>query len=187
MVDTGAFTDSDLFILGTSKECSQELFQHQIDLQAIFGGKLIIPVHFTIQRFRCFDENELRGLFDDFNTVLTDFQPFPVQSRRIVAVYSEFRHARVLKWHILLSDLIQQLSTATEQLITAHGAKSMLPSRWISDLISALEDIDDMGFHRNLDLIPILDPLFTVEQITIARFTKQDDFEVLLEYPLGAV
>jgi hypothetical protein len=175
----------DLFIVGTSYQCSKELQTHQLGLQEMFGGRLIEPVHYTIQRFRFFEEERLQDFRDELKQSLRNILPFPVQAQNIVTLYSEYRRARVLKWHINLTSELQNVADLVEKLLNLHKGKSMLPSRWISDLITALEDIQDMGFQRNLQLIPVPDPLFKVEQLILAQFTNQQDFKILEEFPLN--
>jgi len=176
----------DIFVLGTPVICSDRLFEHQLELQELFGGQLISPIHFTFQRFRCFDESILRGFLSDLRTSLSQISCFPVHALSIVPLYSEFRHARVLKWHISLSEPLQRLSDTLEKILLARGGKSLLPARWMSDLITSLEDIQELGFHRDLRLTRIPEPLFTIEQVVISQFTNQGDFQTLEVFPLTA-
>lgn len=174
----------DLFLLGTPRLCSDELTRSQLALQAQFGGRLITPAHFTIRRFRFNDEAECHVFLNELRQVVGKMPAFPLKSFSVVSVYSEFRQARVMKWHIILSQPLQTLTDTIEQLIVRSGGKSLVPSRWISDQITALEGIEDMGFFRDLLQIPIPDPLFNIEQVNLAYYSPEQDFQTLETFPL---
>lgn len=174
----------DLFLLGTPRLCSDELTRSQLELQAKFGGRLITPAHFTIRRFRFDDEAECHVFLNDLRQAVGQMPAFPLKSFSVVSVYSEFRQARVMKWHIILSQPLQTLTDTIEKLIVHSGGKSLVPSRWISDQITALEGIEDMGFFRDLLQIPIPDPLFNIEQVNLAYYSPEQDFQTLETFPL---
>ena len=161
----------DLFIFGTPREQSPEFCGHQLELQQRFGWELISPINFTFQHLRMFGDDK------------SDLQA------RLHLLYSD-----------IMADRLSQIGSmrGLGPLLQEHAPviKLMLPARWISDQITALENVDEyihieqMGFHRNLELIRVPDPLFNIEKVLIAQSGQdglsQDGFTTLNEFSLAA-
>lgn len=180
-----AIRTGNTFLLLSPTQVQTELDAHVQRLQQILGGRRIDPLHFTSQRFTFQDEAGWSGFCQELGERLSEVPPLVFHATGLVPLYSEYRQARVLKWRILPNEELVEFSRMIETMLTRHGGRSFFPRGWHTKLITALEHVDrvDLSLRHEEQRIPW--PLFTTERIILSRFTSQDDYETLEEFPLS--
>lgn len=155
------------------------LLRHQETLRKIFAGRPISPIHLTCQRFESQGYSTLQKMMRDLETALSDFQPIPITALSLVPMFSKFRQTNILKWQILLTKQLQRFCSTLGNLLIAAGVSSLYPPGWASDLVTALENINEINPDSHLSLIQYPHHLFTIRQVTFSKIKDQNRFNIL--------
>jgi hypothetical protein len=175
-----------LFILLAPTALSVETENHQQALQALFGGTITAPVHFTCQRFMFPEEAGLQRFMAGLKARLAESLPIPVSAYAVVPLYSQFRRGRVLKWRITISPALEAFASAVAGELSASGGLSLYPPGWRSTLITALDCIDSLDVEGKDAGLLYPQPLFVGDQVLLSRFIGLGRYETLEAFPLSA-
>jgi hypothetical protein len=163
----------------------------QRELQAIYGGELIDPVHLTFQRFLPRDDAHARQIVHSTRGMLSCFQPFPLWAGSTFSAYSKFRQGRILKWRLLPCDPATEIEAVLSAMLDEMNAPVVNPpADDRKDIrrrraVTALEDISDLDSAPAGAGTEYPYPLFTAGTVTVSRVTGPNRFEIAARFPLG--
>lgn len=159
------------------------LQQHQMELQRVYGGQVMEPVHLTSQRFTLEHPQQYQALLDELGRLAERWQAFTVSASGLLPFHSEYRRAHIIKWKILPPDEMMNFSSQLEQILTNIGGTSLYPPGWVSTLVTALTGIDPACTSEEPDLL-YPQPLFTPGILTVSRIHSPTEFEILEQIPI---
>lgn len=174
----------DIFVLLLPAENEvPALGQHQLRLQAIFGGHFEVP-HLTCQRIGVADEALVPSLTAQLRSQLASRQPFPLIAAGVQVLSRDGRSA--LKWQVPLTREMRRIEERVDDVVQAHKGICRYVRSAGRPGVTALRDIQDLD--RNLGNSGFRFPchLFTAQAVQIARQISPREFAILDSFPLGA-
>ena len=113
----------DIFVLFLPAENEvSSLRQHQLRLQAIFGGHFEAP-HLTCQRFGVADEALVPRLTTQLRGQLASMQPFPLTAAGVQVLSRGGRS--VVKWQVPMTRAMQRIEETVDREATLHFGASL--------------------------------------------------------------
>ncbi len=154
--------------------------QRQSDLQQIYDGRAVLPVHQTCQRLEVDSSQALDGLVERLHAFC---QRVPVSLSTLTAaaltpLYSNYRQGYILKWdtqdtqELATDEHQRRFAAALEHAIQGEGVTMLYPAGWVSTLITALEGI----FTPEQEEPRLLEqpyPLFTPRLLSVSRLIQK--------------
>ena len=175
----------DIFVLFLPAENEvSSLRQHQLRLQAIFGGHFEVP-HLTCQRFGVADEALVPRLTAQLRSQLVSMRPLPLTAAGVQVLSRGGRS--VLKWQVPLTDE----GDATHRgdggyLVQAHKGICRYVRSAGRPGVTALRDIQDLDRDPGRTGLTFPCHLFTARVVQISRQISPREFAILDSFPLGA-
>ena len=154
------------------------LLQRQLELQQVYGGQVMEPVHVTCQRFPPLNPQQYQALLAQLSSLAASYQHFEVSAHGLVPLHSDYRQVHILKWEISREARLVNFSAQLEHILEITGITSLYPPGWVSTLVTALEDISapDRDEPR---LLEEAYKLFTPRILTISKIHGPSEFEIL--------
>ena len=176
--------DGDYCLLAIPESTPAPLYEHQRQLQKIYGGFITSPVHLTLQRFTTTQPHSLSGLQHYLQDLLLEILPLQMNAKMIYPLYSEFRQSEIIKWEIDVTKKIRDFFVCLEETLPLFGCISQYPDGWTSSLITALEEVSPNGNHAPPDIADAPRPLFIADKILISRINSYRDYLLVDEYSI---
>lgn len=173
------------------------LRKHQMDLQMMLGGRLPEPTHLTCNRFEAAvdhlidtghpeqaEPRVLGRLRGELANRLANTKPFTLKPLAYLPQYSPLRFVHILKWQVESDENLRRMHRLIEDALDAARCLSLYPKGWVSTLVTALEDIQQIKLNPQAVSVPLCDPLFTVGEVLITHIRAKDDFKVVARLPI---
>jgi len=176
--------DGDYCLLAIPESTPATLYEHQRQLQQIYGGFITSPVHLTLQRFTTTRPHSISALKHNLQDLLPGILPLQIKAKMLYPLYSEFRQSEIIKWEIEVSKKIRYFFAHLEETLPLFDCVSQYPVGWISSLITALEEVSPNGNNAPPDIVDAPRPLFIADKILISRINGYRDYLLVDEYSI---
>lgn len=173
----------DIFVLLTPPhELTEADFPWQLTWQATFGGRCTNPLHVSLQRFICPEEEALHLLIDALQSATMSLKPLHLTGVDLRPLYSSFRETYILKCRVRRDAPLEALDLVTRQTVLANGQQPHY--RYLAVLVTVLEGI---GKPQSLAPEPFAQPvpLFFGSRMVVSRVIGQESYQVIAEWSLN--
>lgn len=160
------------------------LYEHQHQLQHIYGGFITSPIHLTLQRFTTTTPHSLSALKQNLQDVISGLLPLQLHAKMIIPLYSEFRQSEIIKWEIEITKKTRDFFARLEEILRLSDCVSQYPTGWTSSLITALEEVSPNGDNTPANLVDAPRPLFSADKILISRINNYRDYLIIDEFSM---
>jgi len=176
--------DGDFCLLAIPESTPAPLYEHQRQLQQIYGGFITSPVHLTLQRFTTLTPNSLSALKHNLQDLLPGILPLQMHAKMSYPLYSEFRQSEIIKWEIEVTKDIRNFFVRLEEILRLSACVSQYPTGWTSSLITALEEVSTNGNNAPVNMVDAPRPLFSANKILISRINSYRDYLIIDEFSI---
>ncbi|MEZ4621001.1 MAG: hypothetical protein R2867_36625 [Caldilineaceae bacterium] len=172
----------DIFVLLTpSPTLSSSDFPWQLAWQARYGGTITDPLHVSLQRFICPDEEQLGEVIRALQAATTRCTPLPLVGVDVRPLYSAFREKYILKCRTERTSALQSLDDLINTLLETHGLTPHY--RKLAVLITVLEAIAK-PVSMSPQPLPMPQPLFIGCQLVVSRVTGQERYDMIAQWDM---
>ena len=173
----------DIFVLFRPAENEvSSLRQHQLRLQAIFGGHFEVP-HLTCQRFGVADEALVPRLTAQLRSQLVSMRPLPLTAAGVQVLSRGGRS--VGKWQVPLTRGMQRIEETVDDVVQAHKGLCRYLRSAGRPGVTALRDIQDLDREPGLTGLIFPCHLFTAQAVQVSRQISPQEFAILDSVLLG--
>ena len=170
----------------TNKVEIDQLRQHQLSLQAKFGGTLVQQHHLTCQRFASQDKQLLKNFQKNITSILATMKPFSLTALSLQTLYLPIRQTNILKWNIEVTDELRQFVAAVEQALTDLRIKPLYKPGFVSSLLAALEGVPDLDEESLTQYRGFPHHLYHGERMILSQICGPNEFKTLASIPLSS-
>lgn len=155
----------------------ERLRLRQQDLQAVVGGRPASPVHLTCQRFEISNPNDFSNFLERMSAWVKETPAIPFITTDIEALLMDDGF-NALKWRVELNPQYHRFSEKLLKEVHEVGGRSLLPSDWNSQLVSALYRVDT-GRLDQIEVNGFPTPLFTAKKVIVSQYLKRLSYNIL--------
>jgi hypothetical protein len=173
----------DIFILliPAGPELDQ-LRRAQAALQSQYGGKLIDPIHITVERFSPGDGYCTQDCIPPIKKDLRGVQPFPIYTDALIQFFAPYWQSQVLRWRVADAPIWNDFRDLLESTLSEIGCPShFVRRRHATCTILKLDgEIDLPSGAQEFSM-----PLFTARQVLFSMLKEDGLFEIIDHIELG--
>ncbi|MEK6227080.1 MAG: hypothetical protein AABM40_12420 [Chloroflexota bacterium] len=143
-------------------------------LRSEFGGRIVRPLHLTLERT---DGEDASGLTAAVRDYAARARPVTVRGEKLFMVTSPYRGGNVLKFHVARSEELGREVDGIRSAIRTAGLRSLYGETRATS-VTVLERVAHQG---SLDRAEWPDPveLFTADELIVSRIVGASTYDVL--------
>ncbi|MDQ2915443.1 MAG: hypothetical protein M3T56_19630 [Chloroflexota bacterium] len=141
-------------------------------LRAEFGGRIVEPLHITLERT---DGRDASGLIAAVHASAPGVRPVPVRGENLFVISSPYRGADVLKLDVARDDELNRAIAEVRSAVRAAGLRSLYGDVR-STTVTVLERVGRPG---SLERWPLPLELFIADELIVSRIVGASTYDIL--------